>query len=93
MVIGVLLVELHFPQSRSLKDKRREVASLKARLKNRFNAAVAELDHQDTWQRTALGVATLNSQTTVVEQTLAAILRDIEGRVEGEILRAETRFY
>jgi len=93
MVIGVLLVEIHFPQARSLKDKRRELAGLKDRLKNRFNAAVAEVDFHEMWQRTAIGIATLNRDRAVVDRTLDAVLRDLEGHIQGEILGAETQYY
>jgi len=93
MVIGLLIVEIHFPQARSLKDKRRELAGLKSRIKGRFNAAVAELDFHDMWQRTAVGVVTLNHERLIVEQILDAVRRDIEGHVQGEILNAETRYF
>jgi uncharacterized protein YlxP (DUF503 family) len=93
MVIGLLLVEIHFPHARSLKDKRRELAGFKSRIKGRFNVAVAELDFHDMWQRTAIGIVTLNHERLIVEQTLEAVRRDIEGRVQGEILNAETRFF
>ena len=49
--VGILSVELHFPESRSLKDKRMHLRSLKAQLQNRVGASVAEVDHHDTWQR------------------------------------------
>lgn len=91
MVVGLLLVEIHFPQARSLKDKRRELAGIKSRIRNRFNAAVAELDFHEMWQRTAVGFVTLNHERLIVEQILDAIRRDIEANVQGEILSAETR--
>jgi uncharacterized protein YlxP (DUF503 family) len=93
MVIGLLLVEIHFPHARSLKDKRRELASLKSRIKGRFNVAIAELDFHELWQRTAIGIVTLNHEHLIVEQILEAVRRDLEGHVQGEILNAETRFY
>ena len=93
MVIGLLIVEIHFPQARSLKDKRRELAGLKSRIKGRFNAAVAELDFHEMWQRTAVGIVTLNHERLIVEQILDAVRRDIEGRVQGEILNTETRYF
>jgi len=40
-----------------------------------------------------VGITTLNRQQAVVEQTLDAVLRDIQGQVEGEILSTEIRFY
>ena len=91
MVIGLLLVEIHFPHARSLKDKRRELSGVKSRLRNRFNAAVAELDFHEMWQRTALGIVTLNHERLIVEQILDAIRRDIEANVQGEVLNAEIR--
>ncbi|HNQ80422.1 MAG: DUF503 domain-containing protein [Acidobacteriota bacterium] len=93
MVVGLLLVEIHFPHSRSLKDKRRELSGLKARIKSRFNAAVAEIDFHEKWQRTAVGVVTLNHDHLVVEQVLESVRKDIESHVQGEILSAETRYF
>jgi uncharacterized protein YlxP (DUF503 family) len=52
----VCLVELrlHYNDSRSLKGKRKELHSLKAQLRQRFGASVAEIDGHDTWQRATL---------------------------------------
>jgi uncharacterized protein len=55
--VALLLVELHFPDAESLKAKRKDVQSVKAQLHGRLGAAVAEVDHQDTWQRSTLSVA------------------------------------
>ncbi len=93
MVIGLLSLEIHFPYSQSLKDKRKELNSLKDRIRKRYNVALAELDFQDVWQRTKLGVVTLNSQPSVVEDLLAKILKDVEVHVNGDVLKADTFFY
>jgi uncharacterized protein YlxP (DUF503 family) len=52
----VCLVEarLHFGESHDLKGKRKHLHSLKAQLRQRFGAAVGEVDGQDTWQRSTL---------------------------------------
>jgi uncharacterized protein YlxP (DUF503 family) len=55
--VGILSVDLHFPEAGSLKGKRRHVKSAKAQLQQRFGAAVAEVDHHDLWQRARLTVA------------------------------------
>jgi uncharacterized protein YlxP (DUF503 family) len=55
--VGILSVELHFPESHSLKGKRKELLSLKAQLSRRFGASVAEVDHHDVWQRSRLTLA------------------------------------
>ena len=55
--VGILFVELHFPESGSLKGKRKYVKSAKAQLQNRFGASVAEVDHHEVWQRARLTIA------------------------------------
>ena len=59
--VGILSVELHFPEAGSLKGKRKFVKSAKAQLQNRFGASVAEVDHHDLWQRSTIG-RTVESQ-------------------------------
>jgi uncharacterized protein YlxP (DUF503 family) len=49
-------VELRF-EAHDLKQKRKLVKSLKEQIRNRFGAAVAEIDHHDKWQRASLLVA------------------------------------
>lgn len=55
--VGILSFELHFPENRSLKGKRKELLSVKAQLQRRFGAAVAEVDHHEVWQRARLTLA------------------------------------
>ena len=55
--VGILSVELFFPDNHSLKGKRRELLSVKAQLQRRFGASVAEVDHHDVWQRARLTLA------------------------------------
>jgi uncharacterized protein YlxP (DUF503 family) len=55
--VAILTAELHFPEAGSLKGKRHHVRSAKDNLRNRFGAAVAEVDHHDLWQRSTLTVA------------------------------------
>jgi uncharacterized protein len=55
--VAILTAELHFPEASSLKGKRHFVRSAKDNLRNRFGAAVAEVDHHDLWQRATLTVA------------------------------------
>jgi uncharacterized protein len=93
MVIGFLSLEFFFPYSRSLKDKRQIVNSFKEKIKKRHNVAVAELDYQDKWQRTQIGFAALNSQQSVVEDTLNKILAEARDMVQGELLHHETHYY
>jgi uncharacterized protein len=73
MVIGLLTLDLHFPGARSLKDKRQALRSLETRIKNRFNVSVAEVEHQDLWQRARLAVVSVNTDHTHLESTLHSV--------------------
>lgn len=86
MIIGFLSLEIHFPYTQSLKEKRKILNSFRDRIKQKYNVAFAELDYQNKWQRTKIGVVTLNSQRSIVEQVLNRILADAEENVNGEIL-------
>jgi uncharacterized protein YlxP (DUF503 family) len=93
MVIGLLSLDIHFPYSQSLKDKRKELNSLKGRIRQKYNVALAELDYQDTWQRTKIGIVTLNSQAGMVKDILTKILKDVEGHINGDVLKADFQFF
>ena len=61
MVIGLLTLDLHFPGARSLKDKRQALRSLETKIRNRFNVSIAEVEHQDLWQRARVAVVSVNT--------------------------------
>ena len=62
MMIGMLVIDLFNEQFHSLKEKRQLLSSLKKRLKNKFNIAVAESDYQDLWQKAQLSVVVAGSE-------------------------------
>lgn len=78
--IGVLSVELYFPEAHSLKEKRMSVRSAKEQLRNRFGAAVAEVDHHDVWQRTRLTAAVVTREAREAERLLADAERYLASR-------------
>ena len=71
--IGVLTMELRLDESHSLKEKRHVVQSLKDRLRGKFNVSVAEIDHQDMWQRSTLAAVTVASDHTHAEKVLQSV--------------------
>jgi len=71
--IGVLTLEIVLENSHSLKDKRHVVKSLKDRLRNKFNVAVAEIDYQDLWQRAVVAAVTVSSDRGHAEQVLQSV--------------------
>ena len=86
MYIGVARFELFIPASSSLKDKRQVVRSVSANVRNKFNVAVAEVDHQDLWQRAALGVSCVSESAgqcrKVLQEVEKVVGRSIIGRAE-----------
>src|SRR4249919_2508513 len=86
--IGILTVELHFPEAGSLKGKRKFVKSAKAQLQNRFGASVAEVDHHEKWQRTRLTIACVARNHSDAERLLDEAVRYLSGQ-EYELVSTE----
>jgi uncharacterized protein YlxP (DUF503 family) len=90
--VGILSVELHFPEAGSLKGKRKYVKSAKAQLQQRFGASVAEVDHHQLWQRSRLTVSCVARDHHELLELLNGAERYLAGqeyelgRVEREIV-------
>ena len=78
--VGILSVELHFPEAGSLKGKRKYVKSVKAQLQHRFGASVAEVDHPDLWQRAGLTVACVAREHRELDALLDGAVRYLTGQ-------------
>ena len=91
MTIALLSIEIHIPMARSLKDKRMVLRRLKDRL-GPFNVAVAEVDHQDLWQRAALGIVTVASSDDSAEKTLRSVLEEVERLEPGLSIRSQVEY-
>jgi uncharacterized protein YlxP (DUF503 family) len=81
LFVAVLRVHLHFPESGSLKAKRSELNSIKAHLRQRHGASIAEVEHQDTWQRSTLAVALVGRSATVAEERADDVGRYLDARL------------
>ncbi|MBN1271727.1 MAG: DUF503 domain-containing protein [Candidatus Aminicenantes bacterium] len=92
MIIGVMLLEIYLPYSHSLKDKRSRMSSFKDRLKKKYNIAFSELDYQDKWQRTLIGIVTLNNHKRPIENLFNRIIKDAEENIDGEITHKEIHY-
>jgi uncharacterized protein YlxP (DUF503 family) len=86
--VGILSVELRFAEAHSLKEKRMYVRSAKEQLRNRFGAAVAEVDHHDVWQRARLTLAVAAREAGEAERLLADAERYLASR-EWELALVE----
>lgn len=77
-------VECLLYEGNSLKDKRSLLKRLFAKLKKEYNVAVAELDHQNLWQRTKIGIVTVSSDGVHAEKVIQQVLRQIDQLPELE---------
>ena len=91
MKIGLYRVCFHIDSAQSLKAKRQVMRSIKDRLRNQFNVAVAEIGSNDLWQTRELAVVTVANEHRFVDSMLQKInnffeeqlpIRVIEGRIE-----------
>lgn len=86
MIVGSLRVRLLVRESRSLKDKRQVVRSIKDRLRNHFNVSVAEVDAQDNRQLVVLGVAMVSNEAAHVKAALQQIVAALRDHPVAELL-------
>jgi uncharacterized protein len=91
MIVALLSLELHIAAARSLKDKRMVLRGVKDRLR-RFNVSVAELEHQDLWQRAGLGIVTIAISEALAERELQGVVDEIERVEPGAVARSEVEF-
>ena len=89
MIVGSLRVRLLLRQSRSLKDKRQVVQSIKDRLRNGFNVSVAEVEAQDHRQLAVLGLAMVGNEAKHVRSTLEQIVAALRKHPVAELLDHE----
>ena len=91
MKIGLIRIHFHIAEAQSLKQKRQVMRSIKDRLRNQFNVAVAEIGSNDLWQTGELAVVTVAKEHRFVDSMLQKInnffeeqlpIRVIEGRIE-----------
>lgn len=78
--------ELHVPQSGSLKSKRSAIRPLVDGLRHRFKVSVSEVDHQDTWQRCAIGVALVSGTHGHLREMIDDIERFVASAAEVDLL-------
>ena len=78
--VAVLVIDLHFPEAGSLKSKRKQLASIKAQLHGRLGVAVAEVDHQDLWQRARLTAALTGGSLPVLAAAADNVERWLDAR-------------
>jgi len=84
--IAVGTVELHLPDVHSLKEKRHILKGIKEKVRSRFNVSIAEVDHQDSWQRAALAVACVSDDSRHANEVISKTVNFIESVADGRVI-------
>ncbi|MGG7618894.1 DUF503 domain-containing protein [Bacillus coreaensis] len=84
MIVGLAACECLIYDAHSLKDKRAVLQRIITRLRQRYNLSVAEVDYQDTWQRTKIAIVSVASSKVAVERELQHALKLIDSFPEIE---------
>jgi uncharacterized protein YlxP (DUF503 family) len=86
MVVGLANIDIHIPESGSLKNKRHFLKGIKDRLRNKFNVSVAEVGHNDLWQRTTIGVSVVANDKRFANRVLSQVVEHINKENGVQIL-------
>lgn len=86
MFIGVCTIEMHIPDSGSLKGKRHSLKGLKDRIRNSFNVSVAEVEDNDLWQKARLAVACVGNDKSHLNRTLDLVVNLVRGVPDIDLL-------
>ena len=93
MKTGVMKVRILTDGSRSLKDKRRVVRSIKDKLRNRFNVSIAEVEDQDLWQRATFGLSVVGTDEAYVHNVLNEISEFFRNHPRASLIDLETEIF
>ena len=90
MNVGVCRINLRLPENLSLKGKRQVLKSIMARVRNRFDVSIAEVDNHDLWQLATLGVCCVSNNKRHTNEVLSKVVDFVaDGRFEIEMLNYE----
>ena len=85
-IIGLCTIEFHLPGVSSLKEKRRILKSMLAKLHNTFNISGAEVDYHDKWQSAVIAIAVVSNSTRHANQVVQNAVEWIESHYPDAII-------
>lgn len=92
MWTAIVRLDLLIPGSRSLKDRRQAIRSLKERLKNRFEAACNEVGDLESWNRASLGIALVSNEKPALQSMVDEIARYAQNDPNVQVTGIERDF-
>jgi len=90
MLLGICTINLYFPDSHSLKDKRSIIKSIKLRIRKNFNVSVSEINHYDLWKNTTLGIACIGNEKRYLNGVLNEVMKFIEQQNKLQVMNFNT---
>jgi len=90
MLLGICTINLYFPDSHSLKDKRSIIKSIKLRIRNNFNVSVSEINNYDLWKNTTLGIACIGNEKRYLNGVLNEVIKFIELQNKLQLINFKT---
>lgn len=93
MHVGICKLKLRIPENQSLKGKRMVLKSIIARVRNKFNVSIAEVEDQDVWQMATLGIACLSNDSRQANRVMSTVIDFIcHTRLDVEIVDWQLEF-
>ncbi|HEY8019118.1 MAG TPA: DUF503 domain-containing protein [Actinomycetota bacterium] len=89
MLVALERFDLRIPACHSLKEKRHVVKTLTNAIRSSFNVSVAEVEHQDLWQRATLGVAAVGAQEYHLRKVLHEVEKLVDRWAEVEVISTD----
>jgi uncharacterized protein YlxP (DUF503 family) len=89
LLVLALAIDIHLPDSRSLKDRRAVVRPIIDGARHRFRVSAAEVGHQDLWQRARLGFAVVASSQGQASEVIDDVERFVWSFPELEVTSSE----
>jgi len=86
VIVGVVNFDILINGAFNLKEKRSYVKSLVGKIRNKFSVSVAEVDHQDLWQRTQIGVAVVGANSAIVNSVIDKITEFVYSNGDFEVI-------
>ena len=90
--VVLVVMEIHLPYSQSLKDKRMTLNRLKDKISNKLNVAIAEVGHQDSWQRSQIACTSLSTDKKQLQQLQSQIESLVIQNLDGELLYCDSEW-
>jgi uncharacterized protein YlxP (DUF503 family) len=90
MIVKTLIIKIRIPWSHSLKEKRREVKSISAKVRNKFNVSIAEVEEQDIHQIIVFGISFVTTDNSQADSIASNVIDYIEEITDGEVIEVRS---